>query len=447
VNASTPRPVRIGLADNGLLPFKGEIDEIKIYNKLDVPSTLSFYGIRYVLINSNPDYFNTLEKYGISANRDWFMYLTNGTEQGIKNVIPWWLTRKEVLSIESALSSLKEFRVMYSDSNFRVYENLRYAGEVFAVPPQTSGSLDFFDFRLADARVTYSKPDLNTIEVHLENREPVLLMVSQNFNEGWVATIESELFNGPMERKSVPISEVAGIQCLNINESGSHKITLHYRYYESSLTLFLSFYILVTTMAYFVVCKGALSDVKKFGKFIVKPSIFYGLLLTVFSSLIYPKALSTIYAMQFPGYQFVDKYSSGMFLLGISLIVFAGLFYTIRPLTEFESQTHPNKLFILTYIVLITSTILLSLSTNIVPPETSSYLAGRAFIGFMLLLLTFFLEVTFKGYYDRIKNFAKSLGKRIARALGLELGLGRLKSSEKKVLVDKKVDDVEMGRD
>jgi len=412
VNASTPSNVRIDLADNGRLPFKGEIDEVKIYNGLDVSSVLAFCGIKYVLFNANPDYFATLEEYGISAPCDWFSKLTEAVG-GIKNLLPFWLTREDVINIESALSSSKEFKLVYSDSNFSVYENLRYAGEVFAVSPQTGGSVDFFNFQLADANVTYSKPDLNTIEVHLENKEPVLLVVSQNFQPGWAATIESELSNGSMERKSVPISEIGGISCLSINETGNWKITLHYTYYEGSLMLFPSFYILAIVVAYSVLCKDALSDVKKFGKFVVKPSIFYGLLLTVFSSLIYPRALSTIYAMQFSGYQFVDKYSSGIFLLGISLIVFAGLFYIIRPLTEFESQTHPNKLFMLTYIVLITSTILLALSTNILPPENSSYLAGRAFIGFILLLLTFLMEVTYKGYYDRIKNFAKSLGKQI----------------------------------
>ena len=394
VNASTTDNVRIGLADNGLLPFKGEIDEVKIYNQLDISSISTLYGSKYVFLNADPKFHEIAVKYGL-------------------NIDPAWVNYSEIQDLQSYLNQANNFKLVYDDSRFYIYENLKYDGKVFAVTPQLNGSFFPFDFQLADANVTYSQQDLNTIEVHLENKEPVLLMVSQSFNEGWVATIESELSNGPMERKSVPISEVSGIQCLSINEAGSYKITLHYRYYESSLMLFLSFYVLATAMAYFVVCKGALSDVKKFGKFIVKPSIFYGLLLTVFSSLIYPRALSTIYAMQFSGYQFVDKYSSGIFLLGISLIVFAGLFYIIRPLTEFESQTHPNKLFMLTYIVLITSTILLALSTNILPPENSSYLAGRAFIGFILLLLTFLMEVTYKGYYDRIKNFAKSLGKQI----------------------------------
>jgi len=233
VNASTSKPVRIGLADNGQLPFKGEIDELKIYNKPltseeayeryltyyihNLAKKSAFYGVEYVLINLNPSYYQTRDA-------------------------PSPLDAASVNNIRMRLELSKDYRLVYADNFYYIYENLWYQGRVFAVPIDKYKLSTPYDIKRTDVKLKYTNVDLNTIKISLENQEPVYVIVSQSFSDKWVATIESELPNADRNMREETVQEIASIQYVPILNTGRHQITLHYTGYEASLSLYPIFY-------------------------------------------------------------------------------------------------------------------------------------------------------------------------------------------------------------
>jgi hypothetical protein len=308
VNASTPRPVRIGLADNGLLPFKGEIDEIKIYNRPltteEIATAYSmyqmhvlaiksaFYGIKYILLNTDPTYYETFY-----------------TE----------LNPTKTQNIKTHLDTSNDYKLAYSGEDVNIYENLRYRGNAFLIPSSSYDPSDPFHAEDANASIQYFQTDPNTMTIQVENQEPVSLIISQSFSDGWVATIETEPPNGPKFTETLPPSETATIQYIPINNLGKHKITLHYWYYENSLLLYPIFYIPLGIITIALSFKQLHPNKKNFRRFILLPLAVYGVMLTLFST--------NIYHFIFP--RAFRIYRTPILLLGISLAILPILTYLL----------------------------------------------------------------------------------------------------------------------
>ncbi|MDH5364822.1 MAG: hypothetical protein OEW82_06645, partial [Dehalococcoidia bacterium] len=182
--------ITIGKADNDLLPFKGLIDEIRIYN---LPLTAeeakasyllgwahletaksAFYGVKYIILNADPTYYEIL---------GWRTFSAESYE-----------------NIKTYLNNLtNDYKMVYADNTSYVYENLKYSGMVFPINANESESfspIDLLNAKSVDANVSYSWIDPNTIRINITNQKPVDLVVSKSFSDGWVATIDSELPNG-----------------------------------------------------------------------------------------------------------------------------------------------------------------------------------------------------------------------------------------------------------
>lgn len=242
-SADTTAAVRIGYADVGELPFKGEIDEVRIYNRAlttdeikaryiiatsNIASKLAFYGVKYILLRKNPEFYSKLR----------------GT--------PAMLDYAAVQNIKSYLTLSGYFEEVYSDSDFDIFNNLEYRGKVFSIVSENYNQAEPFNFQVANVTLEYSQSDPNNIKIYVKNEGPVLVAISQSFDDGWVATVKAELSNGSSKSDSHVVSNLASIQSLQISDPGEHWITLHYTPYERSLLMFLVFYPPVAIMTYFV---------------------------------------------------------------------------------------------------------------------------------------------------------------------------------------------------
>jgi hypothetical protein len=408
INTDTSNVIRIGFADNALLPFRGYIDEIRVYRGVPISKLLSLYGVKYVILNLDENYYSLLLTNGISAHYHWFKVITRFEENKVKWLLPFWNNIEETKRIEACLNSSRDFKLMYKDEKFRIYENLNFHGIAFAVKQFWSNN--FFDFKLSDAKVMYSWTNPNTLKIYLENGEPVLLIVGQSFHDGWIATVKTWHPDGSVEIKNLPIMEAFSIQCLKIDDVGKHEITLHYRYYESSLMMYTCFYVLALALAYAVLRQNALSNLENFRRSVVKFSIFYGLGLIFFSCFVYSILLFVMYAIPPTYYPFVDKYSTSIFALGMSLISFAGIFYltqflVIRIPIKVKAKFVVKQALLIPYLTLITLIILFTGFANILPSNVAIPIAGQAFT----CLLAFFTLYVIETIWMPIRKLVKRL--------------------------------------
>ncbi len=191
----------------------------------------TLYGIKYVLVNIDPDYYTTLApaiKYYNSPTLD------------------------QVMPVKDYLNSSEDYRLVYDKEDYSIYENLFYRGTVF---PASS----------------YTWKDPNTLIIETSNSKPEQIFISQSYTEGWIAEV-----NGIQ----TPIHEVDSIQSINI-PAGDNRIVLHYERYESSLLNFLVFY-LAAFLAFLLLLRA------KWKRTILIATLIYGIGLTVFSLTAYP---------------------------------------------------------------------------------------------------------------------------------------------------------------
>lgn len=162
----------------------------------------AFYGLKYILLNTDPDYYDELRLCALGPPRN------------------------QVVAVKEKLGASKDYKPVYSEEYIAVYENLKYRGLVFSDNPTTN--------------IQYERPDPNTLVIHTQSPTPANLIVSQSYIFGWVATV-----NG----KRVPIHENNSVQELIVPAGKSH-IVLHYQRYEDWLLTALAFYL---TLAILVV--------------------------------------------------------------------------------------------------------------------------------------------------------------------------------------------------
>jgi len=233
----------------------------------------AFYGVKYILLNTDPTY------YKIFSTAPWFRILDPVQIQNIK----------------THLNTSNDYKLVYSDRDTYIYENLRYRGNIFLTSSGKYNLSDPFYVEDANASIQYFQTDPNTMTIDIENQEPVSVIISQSFSDGWVATIEDELPDGSKVTKTQSPSQIAAIQYIPINNSGKYKITLHYWHYESSLLLYPIFYIPLGIITIALSFKQLRQKKKNLLRFILLPLAIYGVMLTLFATRIYPSLFPKIF--------------------------------------------------------------------------------------------------------------------------------------------------------
>lgn len=158
----------------------------------------SFYGVKYVTVNTDPQYFVTFRKALLAVGGP---------------------TLTQVQRVEDWLSESADYKLVYSERYTNVYENLMYRGIVF------SDGTDCLSWVCKDS---------NTLLITYSSTKPTTITVSQSFADGWVATLEPSA-------ERLPIRNVDSIQQIEV-PAGSHSIVLHYQSYERWFIILAAFY-------------------------------------------------------------------------------------------------------------------------------------------------------------------------------------------------------------
>jgi len=199
--------IRNSRADSIENHIKVFLDFVSIFNYTPVAVKCAILGVRYVLVHTDPAFFSA-----------WNMTLT--------------LDSQSALSILFYLQTIGDFREVCFDGDILVLENMRYHGFAFAVKDQ-SPRVSLARLSLADATVSCRWEDRNTIELRVEAKESCLVLVSQNFDEGWVAR---------GSKGEIALLSLLGITGFYI-KPGNHHIRLYFTYYRESLILLLAFFV------------------------------------------------------------------------------------------------------------------------------------------------------------------------------------------------------------
>lgn len=248
------------------------------YNKyLDLTATESeaaFYGIKYVLVNTDPNYYIRLQPAIEYCNSP---------------------RLEQVLPVADYLDTSKDYRLIYDKEGYAIYENLLYQGTVFPC-------------------ISYNWIDPNTLTiVPIVSDEAQTIFVSQSYTEGWVAIV-----NGVQ----TPIHEIDSIQSINI-PSGDSRVVMHYERYESSLLNFSAFY-LAALLVLLLLLKP------KWKRTILLISLVYGIGLIVFSLTTYPYST--------PLYRSALTYLGIALIVGTTLHIVTGQYNRRRTKWTQQSQ-------------------------------------------------------------------------------------------------------------
>ena len=186
-------------------------DMVSIHKITDIIAKATLYGVRYVLVHTNETFF---EKW-------------NGS--------PGLIERNNALDVKFYLSLIDDFKEVLHDDDIYLYENRNFRGMVFAIKNNSTveDRLNSNALLPANASVNYKRKDPNTIFISVTAGEPCLLLISQNFDEGWRALDQNQIFT---------IRKIFGISGIHL-APGNYSISLHFSYYEESLLLFPAFYI------------------------------------------------------------------------------------------------------------------------------------------------------------------------------------------------------------
>ena len=203
-------------------------------NYLDLTATeqeTAFYGIKYILVNTDPNYYSRLA----SA-------ITYYNSPKLEQVVP----------VADYLDTSKDYRLVYDKGGYAVYENLLYQGTVFP-------------------SISYNWTDSNTLEIEAYDEEPQTIFISQSYTEGWIAKV-----NGVQ----TPIHEVNFIQSIEV-PAGDNHIVIHYERYESSLLNFLAFHLTALLIILLLLYP-------KWKRYTLPILLTYGVGLIIFSLTVYP---------------------------------------------------------------------------------------------------------------------------------------------------------------
>lgn len=158
--------------------------------------TASLYGVRYVVVNADPKHSETF--------RDALTAIRGPALWQVRRVDKW-------------LSESSNYELVYEEEYINVYENMTHRGLVF------SRGADF---------LAWSRRDPNTLVIDYDSTMPTTIIVSQSYDEGWVATIND---------RELPIHNFLSVQMIVV-PVGNHQIILHYRNYERWFGVLALFY-------------------------------------------------------------------------------------------------------------------------------------------------------------------------------------------------------------
>jgi len=244
--------VRSDVLDENLNQTRLYVDDLAVYELSDVIVNSTLCGIKYILLHTDKSFYET-----------WSPHLGSPIDPA---------------SIRFYFDLTGYFKEVYHDEDIYVYENLNFRGYVFAIKGKDLSNITLTDpnsIPSADADVYYKWKDINTMVLSVNARESSLIIISQNFHEGWRASDANQTFK---------IHKVFGVMGIPL-QPGNYSITLHFRYYEESLLLFLAFYtpLLVILLFLLVKCRSGLFSKKLLKRFVMAPLSIYGPLLVGFS--------------------------------------------------------------------------------------------------------------------------------------------------------------------
>jgi len=189
--------------------FDPQYTFIDIYNKhLQREVTAqeaTLYGVKYVIVNTDPQYYNKL-------HQD-LKYYTNPKLVQVQGVADYF-------------STIEDYKLVYNESGYAIYENLLYRGIVFS----------------NEATIQYERMDPNTIVIDYDSTTPTSIIISQSYADGWIATLDGSVRLTVREFKSVQQIDVP---------AGSHNITLYYQNYGRWFIVLASCYtVLIAVIAW-----------------------------------------------------------------------------------------------------------------------------------------------------------------------------------------------------
>lgn len=174
--------------------------------QVDTPYLASEYGVKYIIVNTNPEYFD-IQKDAIRI-------------QGEPDLV-------RILAIDAMFRDSSHYELVYSSDGANVFENLEYRGIVYSKCTPCSKLLE----------IQYSYVDANTLVIDIRNHTnaPIDLNVSQCYSTGWSAVLEDGT-HLTIEESDNAMQVVVDIP------AGIHTLTLHYQSYDRWFVWFTAVY-------------------------------------------------------------------------------------------------------------------------------------------------------------------------------------------------------------
>ena len=147
----------------------------------------SVFAIKYVVLNLDPAYYKQMS-------------------QALSEVSG--PTLKRTIVVETWLNENSDYRVVFNQDNFVIFENLKYRGFIYG-----SGV------------VGYTNPNPNIVAINIDSATPTTVYISQSYDKNWKASTGTLAEQNSEQVLSVP--------------AGKYAVTLRYAKYEKSLLWFL----------------------------------------------------------------------------------------------------------------------------------------------------------------------------------------------------------------
>ena len=183
------------------------------------PYDTAFYGVKYVIVNTNSDYYATMKQ-----------PLKDMSITGFTNI-------SQAITLNTELLSMSEYKQVYSQDGYTIYQDLAYKGMVFDMFPTQGEQLSY----------TYSALSPNTLSIDITTSEPTNLTISQCYDKDWSTSIGI-------------LSEADSMQNLSI-PAGTYHIVLTYTTYKKSLLYFLVYIPLLAIIAIMLIRKKSKKEV------------------------------------------------------------------------------------------------------------------------------------------------------------------------------------------
>lgn len=195
-NYTFPKDFNATIHEN-LGPFLNESEKIDLEKRMEkLASYSAMYGVKYILLRRNIDYFKQFGMYPFEYN----------------------------LKFNAMLNSTKFYTLSYEDSNFYIYQNNLFTGTTFLLVNNSF------------TKVASKKINPNKIEIFASLERNATLIISKSYSEKWKA-------------EGYTIKEFEGLMAIALLP-GEHAIQLIYTGYKSSLQLYGISLILLTVILF-----------------------------------------------------------------------------------------------------------------------------------------------------------------------------------------------------